>query len=207
MLGKQILRLVIKHQYLLLATGIVVMLALIFSHNLPSDGEDDPVVATFTVPSQPGELYLLSLGTFETGTDVLAAEGALRLLDLPLGLVSVDGGYHLFTQIVAQPEEARGAMGKLEQGGIGHQLLILEPSTSGGMAWEHFYQAANQQHFTVEEEFMDQFGSNDMEIWGYFVTLSQGKADFSEMARQQMLLEIFEWLTMKQGDIIDSEED
>lgn len=196
-----------KHRYLLLTTGIVLMLGLIFSRTFGMEEEQQQQPVIGNVQRSEGKLYLVSLGTWESFEEVLAVEGALRVLELPVGMTPEGEGYHLFTSIVSDPAEASGILSQLEGQNIQSTLQTVEPDFDASPAWSYFYDAVNQRRFAIDEASMDLFSQDEMEIWGFLGQLSGGGRELASAGRQQMLLEIFEWLTLKQGDIIGNNED
>jgi len=208
---KHVWKLVSKHRFLLLSTGIIVMLGLIFSRTFVMEEEifrrEIRGPAFLEVPeSQEGELYLLSLGVFPTSEEVLAVEGALRVLNVPVGMVTEEEGYHLFTQVMADPVEAQDLMGVLADEGISFSLETVSDKSEDNPAWRYFYEAVHKRAFQMNEEFFDSFPDDKMAIWGYFIVFSRGGSELLPVVRQQMLLETFEWLILESGDIIGTSE-
>jgi len=203
---KRVWKFVDAYRYLLLCTGIIVMLGLIFSRALQMGDveEEAPVLLNVPIASE-GQFYFLSLGTFQNSEEVLAVEGALRVQGIPMGMTISDEGYHLFTQVVPASALAEEVMGVLATEGIEFELEVQDVLDSP--AWGYFYEAVNQRPFEMADDFLDVFADDKMAIWGYFILFSRGGGDLLPSARQQMLLETFEWLIMESGDIIGTSED
>lgn len=208
---QDLLGVVVKHRHFLLMTGIILMLGLIFSNSLRNvavseNTERHPSPSAPLLP-QEGSLYKIFLGRFEEAEAVFAVEGALRILGQPVGLVLLEDGYHLFTEIASDYPLLETVAQLLAQEGIDFEIRQILPAVAPDDAWSYFYKAVNGTLFQIEESFMDLFGTNEMAIWGYFDKLSGGGRGLTSAGRQQMLLEIFEWLTMKQGDRIGNSND
>ena len=191
---EQIMDFWMKFRYLILSTGIVIMLGLIFSRFVGGPANVEVASAVEVEPTVPGRVYTFSLGTFENSEEMFAVEGALRILGLPVGMAVFEEGDALFTHLVADPLHGESVMAQLQEANLDFTVQIIEPEVATEKTWNYFYEAVNHRPFQIDEEFMDAFGEDEMEIWGYFLVLSSAGLEMMSSGRQQMLVEIFEWL-------------
>jgi len=146
------------------------------------------------VSSSDNMIYFMQLGVFETFDNALALGGRLEKIGYTWAVNRLDERHYVISHIVGDREQLESVEKEMIEHDMTPFIKAVEV-TSDELGWHYFLNAVNQIPYEMESSFIQSFTNDEMHIFGFFVALSNVSFDPLSSERQEMLLEIYHWLT------------
>lgn len=138
-------------------------------------------------------IYMMQHGVFAAFDNALSLGARLEREGYVWSFKREDELFVVFTYLVGEKEQLNDVAVDLDAKGISFFVRTIEV-VADDLGWLYFLKAVKQIPFEIEADFIQAFSSDEMHIWGYYVTLSSAFFEPLSAERQKMLLEIYEWL-------------
>ena len=168
------------------------------AHQVQNDGTADSeatVVNNQTAATDVDEdvIFVMQIGVFETLDNALALVGSLDEKGFTRGVNMIDGRFYVFSHIVGDRTQLEGVEEEMRQRGINPFVRALPVDTSD-LRWYYFLKAVRQIPFEMESEFIQQFTTEELHIFGFYGALASVSFEPLCSERQELLLDIYNWL-------------
>jgi len=143
--------------------------------------------------TQEDVIYVMQIGVFETLDNALALIGTLGEKGFTRGVNHIDGRFYVFSHIVGEREQLLEVETEMRQRGIEPFVRVM-PVPTEDLRWYYFLKAVRQIPYEMDSEFIQMFTTDELHIFGLYGTLASVSFEPLSSERQEILLEIYNWL-------------